>query len=94
MSNQYSQKRTQPAGEFPQPTSPWESRGLLYAEVVGVAVFLAAMLLSTSDIDTLLSEAPKAASQSVTATVAAAEVSDTALSLTDAQEPVAFPARN
>lgn len=30
-----------PAGEFPQPVSPWESPGLLYAEVAGALVVLA-----------------------------------------------------
>lgn len=36
-----------PAGEFPQPVSPWESRGLLYAEVAGALVVLAMVLANS-----------------------------------------------
>lgn len=38
-----------PAGEFPQPVSPWESRGLLYAEVMGALVVLAMVLANSTD---------------------------------------------
>ena len=38
-----------PAGEFPQPVSPWESRGLLYAEVVGALLVLAMVLANSMD---------------------------------------------
>ena len=38
-----------PAGEFPQPVSPWESRGLLYAEVAGALVVLAMVLANSMD---------------------------------------------
>lgn len=38
-----------PAGEFPQPVSPWESRGLLYAEVAGALVVLALVLVNSMD---------------------------------------------
>lgn len=38
-----------PAGEFPQPVSPWESRGLLYAEVVGALVVLSMVLANSMD---------------------------------------------
>lgn len=38
-----------PAGEFPQPVSPWESRGLLYAEVAGALVVLALVLANSMD---------------------------------------------
>lgn len=36
-----------PAGEFPQPVSPWESRGLLYAEVAAALVVLAMVLANS-----------------------------------------------
>lgn len=32
------------SGDFPQPTSPWESRSLLYAEIVGALGVLALVL--------------------------------------------------
>lgn len=38
-----------PAGEFPQPVSPWESRGLLYAEVAGALVVLSLVLVNSMD---------------------------------------------
>ncbi|MES2609142.1 MAG: hypothetical protein V4679_02825 [Pseudomonadota bacterium] len=38
-----------PAGEFPQPVSPWESRGLLYAEVAGALVVLAMVLANSME---------------------------------------------
>ncbi|CAN7527538.1 hypothetical protein LJR066_003557 [Acidovorax sp. LjRoot66] len=38
-----------PAGEFPQPVSPWESRGLLYAEVATALVVLAMVLANSMD---------------------------------------------
>lgn len=37
------------AGEFPQPVSPWESRGLLFAEVVGALAVLALVLANSMD---------------------------------------------
>lgn len=33
------------AGEFPQPVSPWENRGLLWAEVVATAAFAIWLLI-------------------------------------------------
>ena len=38
-----------PAGEFPQPVSPWESRGLLYAEVAGALIVLAMVLANSME---------------------------------------------
>lgn len=38
-----------PAGEFPQPVSPWESPGLLYAEVAGALVVLALVLANSME---------------------------------------------
>lgn len=97
MTTPYSSQRTNriSAGEFPQPTSPWESRSLLYAEIVGIAVFLAAVVLSTSDVDTLLSKAPSSGTQpTAPATVATAEQSGTIPSLEVSEVSTAGSARN
>jgi hypothetical protein len=68
-----------PAGEFPQPTSPWESRGLLYAEVAGALAVLAMVLfIDTRDLGRQPEPAAAQAAQSApaatfsTATVAQA----------------------
>lgn len=97
MTTPNSSKRTNriSAGEFPQPTSPWESRSLLYAEVAGIAVFLAAVVLSTSDVDTLLSKAPAPGTQTIAnSTVATAEQSGAIPSLEVLEVNTAGSARN
>lgn len=81
------------AGEFPQPTSPWESRTLLYAEIAGVAVFLAAMLFSTSDVDGLWRDSSEAKAMSTT-TFAVADQLAPATSSGDAAENFTAPTRN
>lgn len=57
------------AGEFPQPTSPWESRGLLYAEVVlALAVLALVLFVDTRDLMAQVSATPAAPAAAITAT--------------------------
>ena len=65
-----------PAGEFPQPVSPWESRGLLYAEVAGALVVLALVLANSMEPGFWRSQTPGGQAQVAPATALATVGSD------------------
>ncbi len=60
-----------PAGEFPQPVSPWESRGLLYAEVAGALVVLALVLANSMEPGFWRAQTPGVQAQAAPATALA-----------------------